>query len=54
MKNSKTMYDELKNKQKKAIMFAEKLLNKYATDNPGGNNPSTTVHLLVEEIKKFI
>ncbi|MGE5341851.1 MAG: RloB family protein [Candidatus Omnitrophota bacterium] len=53
-KNCTTMYDELLQRQADAIINAEKLLNSYAPLNPGTNNPSTTVHLLVQELNKFI
>lgn len=53
-KNSTTMYEELKDKQMKAISFADKLLQSYRVFNPESNNPSTTVHLLVREIMKFL
>jgi hypothetical protein len=51
-KNSNSMYDELIDKQQKAIINAKRLLNKYDTLDPEQNNPSTTVHLLVEELNK--
>jgi len=53
-KNSIIMYDELRNKQKKARLFADKLLQSYPIFNPANNNPSTTVHLLVKEINRFL
>jgi len=49
-KNSDTIYDELINKQPTAIRNAEKLLVSYDYSNPGQDNPSTTVHLLVKEL----
>lgn len=51
-KNSKTIYDELLDKQPTALKNARKLLNEYHPRNPESNNPSTTVHLLVEELNK--
>lgn len=52
-KNSKNMYNILKSKQSCAINNAKNLLNTYAINKPETNNPSTTVHLLVEELNKF-
>src|SRR4028119_2211912 len=53
-KNSDTIYEELKNKQQGAIKHAKLLLQKYDRPNPETDNPSTTVHLLVEELNSFI
>jgi hypothetical protein len=53
-KNSETIYEELKNQQPEAIKHAKKLLMEYDRPNPESDNPSTTVHLLVEEINSFI
>ncbi|WP_414755960.1 RloB family protein [Anabaena sp. CCY 9910] len=53
-KNSESIYDELLSKQQKAIRNAENLLNQYSPCNPVKDNPSTTVHLLVLELNKFI
>ena len=49
-KNSDTIYDDLRNRQVNAIRNAEKLLASYNPLNPGQDNPSTTVHLLVKEL----
>jgi hypothetical protein len=54
LKNSETMYDFLKKKQKDAIKFSKKLFNSYPTYNPLKNNPSSTVHNLVDELNKFL
>ncbi len=51
-KNSKTMYEILKDKQAIAIKHAKNLLKSYTEFNPEKNNPSTTVHLLVQELNK--
>ena len=51
-KNSDTIYDELQNRQETAIRNAEKLLASYNPSNPGQDNPSTTVHLLVKELNQ--
>jgi hypothetical protein len=57
-KNSETMYQELKDKQITAIKNAEKLLNFHLETkgriNPEEDNPSTTVHKLVEELNKML
>ena len=53
-KNSETIYEELKDKQQDAIKRAKLLLEKYDRPNPESDNPSTTVHLLVEELNSFI
>jgi hypothetical protein len=53
-KNSETMYAELLTKQPTAIKNATKLLNEYSPIKPEANNPSTTVHLLVQELNSRI
>ncbi|MFB8791853.1 MAG: RloB family protein [Potamolinea sp.] len=53
-KNSETIYDELLEKQPTAIRHAENLLKHYDTHIPVRDNPSTTVHLLVQELNRFI
>ncbi|MEH2284357.1 MAG: RloB family protein [Nostoc sp.] len=53
-KNSETIYDELFDKQSIAIKNAENLLKQYNPHIPVKDNPSTTVHLLVQELNKFI
>lgn len=53
-KNSETIYDELFDKQPVAIRNATNLLKQYDPHIPGKDNPSTTVHLLVQELNKFI
>lgn len=46
---TKHIYEELKSFQETAIRNAQKLLESYGSDyNPENNNPSTTVHKLVE------
>ncbi|TWJ56183.1 hypothetical protein CHCC5023_1520 [Bacillus paralicheniformis] len=47
------MYNLLKSKQSTAIKNAKRLLESYTSQNPENNKPSTTVHLLVEELNKF-
>ncbi|MBD0302772.1 MAG: RloB domain-containing protein [Tolypothrix sp. T3-bin4] len=49
-KNSESIYDELFAKQSIAIKNAENLLRQYDPHNPARDNPSTTVHLLVQEL----
>ncbi len=53
-KNSETIYDELFDKQSNAIKNAKKLLDEYNDFAPERNNPSTTVHLLVQELNRFV
>lgn len=53
-KNSEAIYDEINNYQPTAIKNAENLLNQYQPQNAVNNNPSTTVHLLVKELNRFI
>lgn len=53
-KNSDNMYEKLQYKQSTAIKNAENLLKQYDPPNPVKDNPSTTVHLLVQELNKYI
>jgi hypothetical protein len=53
-KNSTGMYRKLLDRQPTALRNAENLLKTYNPQNPGDNNPSTTVHLLVNELNKFL
>ncbi len=53
-KNSRDMYDELIDLQPKAIAHADRLLQEYPKPNPAIDNPSTTVHRLVQELNRFI
>jgi hypothetical protein len=53
-KNSEAIYDELLDKQSIAIRNAENLLKQYNPNIPSKDNPSTTIHLLVQELNKFI
>lgn len=52
-KNDAEMFQILQDKQDVAIKNARKLLSQYDPHNPDQDNPSTTVHLLVEELNKF-
>jgi hypothetical protein len=49
-KNDPRMYDKLLEKQPEAIKNAQKLLDSYDRSNPEKDNPSTTVHLLVQAL----
>jgi hypothetical protein len=53
-KKSGDMYDELFSKQTTAIANAEKLFRQYNRPDPANDNPSTTVHLLVQQLNRFI
>ena len=53
-KNDSGMYRKLKNRQTSAIKNAERLLDGYHPANPEKDNPSTTVHLLVEQLNRFV
>ena len=53
-KNSREMYDRLERWQEDAIANAKRLLNIYNPPRPEQDRPSTTVHLLVEELRKYI
>ena len=53
-KNSDSIYDDLIDKKNNAIKNAANLLKLYNPQNPARDNPSTTVHLLVQELNKFI
>lgn len=52
VKNSTTMYDRLLGMQPTAIANAHRLLALYGRWRPAEHDPSTTVHLLVEELNK--
>ena len=49
-KNSPAIGRELENRQPTALANARRLLAQYDPPNPAVDNPSTTVHLLVEEL----
>jgi hypothetical protein len=49
-KNSPDVVRELENRQPSAIANARRLLAQYDPPNPAFDNPSTTVHLLVEAL----
>lgn len=50
-KNSETLYAELEDRIADAMRNAERLLAQYAPPNPANDNPSTTVHLLVAQLR---
>lgn len=52
-KNSEGIFDELLAHQQRAIANAERLLLSYPQRRPERDNPSTTVHLLVSELRRF-
>lgn len=52
-KNSETIFDELVDKQIFAINNAKRLIEEYPLQQLHLNNPSTTVHLLVEQLNRF-
>lgn len=51
-KNDRRIYDDLYEKQGTAKRNAYKLMSIYSNHYPAKDNPSTTVHLLVEELNK--
>lgn len=53
-KNSDSIYDSLLDKQADAIRNAKRLLKSYTPCNPERDNPSTTIHVLVEELNKYV
>lgn len=52
-KNDPNIYDHLLPLQSIAIRNAIALLNSHATHSPLNDNPSTTVHALVQELNKY-
>lgn len=53
-KNSQNMYTLLFSKQLDALNNANKLYSRYKPNNPASDNPSTSVHFLVEELNKYL
>lgn len=53
-KNCDTMYDELLERQPEAIRNAGRLLAQYRPARPARDNSSTTVHVLVSELNRFL
>jgi len=52
-KNDPAMYDHLLHLQEAAIRNAKKLFKSYANHRPSLDNPSTTVHDLVQKLNKY-
>lgn len=52
-KGSETIYAELLSRQHNAIKWAKRLLSQYPSSNPVSDKPSTTVHLLVEQLNRL-
>ncbi len=52
-KNSESIYSEIRHLQDMAIQRARRLYEQYPNHNPEKDKPSTTVHLLVEELNKL-
>jgi len=53
-KNDPTLYRELLSRQDEAIGNADRLLAQYNPRNPAVDDPSTTVHKLVQELNRFV
>jgi hypothetical protein len=53
-KNSTTIYEEIKSRQPDAIKNATNLLSQYDPHRPEKDNPSTTVHFLVQCLNALI
>lgn len=52
-KNDVSFYETLRSQQQTAIAHAKQLLQQYNPTHPERDNPSTTVHLLVEQLLRF-
>ncbi len=52
-KNSSTIYHDLQDRQAQAIKHAQRLLAQYQPRRPAKDDPSTTVHLLVEQLIQY-
>jgi len=50
---NQSWYSQLLSAQEQAIEHAAKLLARYDSPDPARNNPSTTVHLLVQELRRL-
>jgi len=53
-KNCETIFEELLSLQSRAIKHARILLEQYNPSNPALDKPSTTVHLLVEQLNRLV
>lgn len=54
LKNDPRIFEMLLSRQEQAIRHATRLLEVMQTTSPADDNPSTTVHRLVEELRKFM
>lgn len=54
IKNTSTLYERLRARQPEALRNAERLLAQYEPSNPAEDDPSTTVHLLVQQLNRFL
>lgn len=52
-KNSEAMYAELESRMDTAVGNAIRLLARWSVPDPANDNPSTTVHLLVTELRRY-
>lgn len=53
-KNDPNMFEKLEDKMDDADRNARKLLSQYDPSNPVHDDPSTTVHLLVEQLRAYL
>lgn len=53
-KRDETLYETLLARQPTALQNAARLLNSYAVAQPSKDDPSTTVHLLVAQLNRFL
>ncbi len=53
-KNDFAIYATLQSRQSLAIARAKRLLAQYRPHDPANDNPCTTVHLLVEELNRYL
>ncbi len=53
-KNDRDMYQRLQTDQAQAIRSAQKLLEQYQPHRPADDDPCTTVHLLVQELNRWL
>jgi len=53
-KNRRDLYELLRSQQEVAIRNAKRLLAQYNPLEPATANPSTSVHLLVEQLNRFV
>jgi hypothetical protein len=53
-KNDVNIYRELESRQPSAVVNAQRLLAQYNPANPADDDPSTTVHLLVAQLNRYL